>query len=134
MVVCAGLKGLPKSITTTWESATVQACILHLIRNTLGYGPKRGSDALARDLRPIRTVVKKKDAAARFEEFTETWGQRHPAIMALWRSSCNESIPFLDYDVDLRRIICSTNALESLTAATGVRSVPVGASPPSRRR
>jgi putative transposase len=116
MVVCDGLKGLPESITTTWEYATVQACILHLIRNTFRYASKRDWDALARDLKPIYTAVNEKDAAARFEEFTETWGQQYPAIIALWRSAWSEFIPFLDYDVEIRRIICSTNAIESLNA------------------
>ena len=73
MVVCDGLKGLPESITATWEYATVQACILHLIRNTFRFASKRDWDALARDLKPIYTAVNEKDAAARFEEFTETW-------------------------------------------------------------
>jgi putative transposase len=116
MVVCDGLKGLPESITTTWEYATVQACILHLIRNTFRYASKRDWDALARDLKPIYTAVNEKDAAARFEEFTETWGQQYPAIIALWRSAWSEFIPFLNYDVEIRRIICSTNAIESLNA------------------
>lgn len=92
MVVCDGLKGLPESITTTWEYATVQACILHLIRNTFRYASKRDWDALARDLNPIYTAVNETDAAARFEDFTETWGQQYPAIIALWQSAWSESI------------------------------------------
>jgi putative transposase len=116
MVVCDGLKGLPDSITTTWEYATVQACILHLIRNTFRYASKRDWDALARDLKPIYTAVNETDAAARFDEFTDTWGQQYPAIIALWRSAWSEFIPFLDYDVEIRKVICSTNAIESLNA------------------
>ena len=116
MVVCDGLKGLPESITTTWEYATVQACILHLIRNTFRYASRRDWDAIARDLKPIYTAVNETDAAARFEEFTDTWGAQYPAIIALWRSAWSEFIPFLDYDVEIRRIICSTNAIESLNA------------------
>jgi transposase-like protein len=55
-------------------------------------------------------------AAARFEEFAETWGGQYPAVIKLWRSAWSEFIPFLDYDVEIRRIICSTNAIESLNA------------------
>ena len=116
MVVCDGLKGLSDSITTTWEYAVVQTCILHLIRNTFRYASKRDWDALARDLKPIYTAVNEPDAAARFDEFTETWGQQYPAIVKLWRSAWSEFVPFLDYDVEIRRVICSTNAIESLNA------------------
>jgi putative transposase len=116
MVVCDGLKGLSDSITTTWEYAVVQTCILHLIRNTFRYASKKYWDALARDLKPIYTAVNEADPAARFEEFTETWGQQYPAIIQLWRTAWSEFIPFLDYDVEIRRVICSTNAIESLNA------------------
>jgi putative transposase len=116
MVVCDGLKGLSDSITTTWEYAVVQTCILHLIRNTFRYASKKYWDALARDLKPIYTAVNEADAATRFEEFTETWGQQYPAIIQLWRTAWSEFIPLLDYDVEIRRVICSTNAIESLNA------------------
>jgi transposase-like protein len=116
MVVCDGLKGLPESITTTWSLATVQACILHLIRNTFRYASRKDWDELARDLRPVYTAVNAEVAAARFEELADKWGARYPAIVTLWRSAWEEFIPFLDYDVEIRRIICSTNAIESLNA------------------
>lgn len=116
MVVCDGLKGLPESITTAWPYATVQACILHLIRNTFRYASRKDWDELARDLRPIYTAVNAEAARARFEEFAEKWAARYPAITGLWASAWEEFIPFLDYDVEIRRIICSTNAIESLNA------------------
>jgi transposase-like protein len=116
IVVCDGLKGLPESITTTWSFAQVQACILHLIRNTFRYASRKDWDALARDLRPIYTAPNAEMAALRFEEFAATWGARYPAIIKLWRSAWEEFIPFLDYDVEIRKIICSTNAIESLNA------------------
>jgi putative transposase len=116
IVVCDGLKGLPESITTTWSFAQVQACILHLIRNTFRYASRKDWDALARDLRPIYTALNAEMAALRFEEFAATWGARYPAIIKLWRSAWEEFIPFLDYDVEIRKIICSTNAIESLNA------------------
>ena len=116
IVVCDGLKGLPESITTTWSFAQVQACILHLIRNTFRYASRKDYDALARDLRPLYTAPNAEMAALRFEEFAATWGARYPAILKLWRSAWEEFIPFLDYDVEIRKIICSTNAIESLNA------------------
>ncbi len=116
MVVCDGLKGLPESITTTWQYATVQACILHLIRNTFRYASRKDWDELARDLRPVYTAVNAEIAAVRFDELADKWGTRYPAIVTLWRSAWEEFIPFLDYDVEIRKIICSTNAIESLNA------------------
>jgi len=95
---------------------TAGVCILHLIRNTFRYASRRDWDAMAKDLRPVYTAPTETAAAARFEEFTERWGARYPAIVRLWRSAWAEFIPFLDYDVEIRRIICSTNAIESLNA------------------
>jgi putative transposase len=116
IVVCDGLKGLPESINTTWKFAQVQACILHLIRNTFRYASRRDWDELARDLKPIYTAVNADMAAVRFDEFADKWGARYPAIIGLWRSAWEEFIVFLDYDVEIRQVICSTNAIESLNA------------------
>jgi putative transposase len=116
IVVCDGLKGLPDSIATTWSYAQVQACILHLIRNTFRYASRRDWDELSRDLRPVYTAATADAAAARFDELAAKWGGRYPAIIALWRNAWTEFIPFLDYDVEIRKVICSTNAIESLNA------------------
>lgn len=116
MLVCDGLKGLPDSVTTTWPLATVQACLLHLIRNTFRYASRRDWDALGKQLRPIYTAPTAAAAADRFAEFADRWGPAYPAIIKLWRAAWDEFIPFLDYDVEIRRIICSTNAIESLNA------------------
>jgi putative transposase len=116
IAVCDGLKGLPDSITTAWPLATVQACIIHLIRNTFRYASRKDWDQLSKDLRPVYTAPAEAAAVARFAEFTETWGSQYPAIIGLWRSAWAEFVPFLDYDVEIRRIICSTNAIESLNA------------------
>ena len=116
IVVCDGLKGLPESITTTWQYAQVQACILHLIRNTFRYASKRDWEAIARDLKPVYTAANEAAAKTRFDEFAEVWADRYPAIIKLWTSAWSEFVPFLDYDVEIRRVICSTNAIESLNA------------------
>ena len=116
IVVCDGLKGLPESINTTWNYAQVQACILHLLRNTFRYASRRDWDELARDLKPVYTAPNAEMAAARFEEFADKWTSRYPAVVNLWRAACQEFIVFLDYDVEIRKIICSTNAIESLNA------------------
>jgi transposase-like protein len=116
IVVCDGLKGLPDAVTATWELATVQACIIHLVRNTFRYASRKDWDAMAKDLRPVYTAPTEPAAAERFEDFAATWGPQYPAVVRLWRAAWSEFIPFLDYDVEIRRIICSTNAIESLNA------------------
>ena len=68
------------------------------------------------DLRPVYTAATEAQARLRFEEFAEKWGRPYPAITKLWESAWSEFVPFLDYDVEIRKIICSTNAIESLNA------------------
>jgi putative transposase len=116
IAVCDGLKGLPEAITTTWELATVQACVIHLIRNTFRFPSRRYWDEMSRDLRPVYTAPSEAVARERFMEFDAKWGKQYPAISKLWENAWSEFIPFLDYDVEIRRVICSTNAIESLNA------------------
>jgi len=116
IAVCDGLKGLPDAITTVWEKTQVQTCVIHLIRNTFRYAARQDWDAIAKDLRPIYTAVTDTVAAERLEDFAEHWGAKYPAAVKLWRSAWEEFIPFLDYDVEIRKIICTTNAIESLNA------------------
>jgi len=99
IVVCDGLKGLPDAVTTTWPLATVQACVLPLVRNTFRYAARQDFDALARQLRGVYTAPTAAAAAARFDEVAEAWGGKYPAVVRLWRSAWEEFIPFLDYDV-----------------------------------
>ena len=116
IVVCDGLKGLPEAITTTWELATVQTCIIHLVRNTFKFASRKYWDQIARDLRPVYTAPTEAAARERFEEFATKWDAQYPAIRGLWERAWDQFIPFLDYDVEIRRVICSTNAIESLNA------------------
>jgi putative transposase len=115
-LVCDGLKGLPEVVTNVWPLTTVQTCIIHLIRNTFRLASKKDWDALKRDVKPIYTAVNAAAARAAFEELTERWGRKYGAIVRLWENAWEEFIPFLDYDVEIRRVICSTNAIESLNA------------------
>ena len=88
----------------------------HLIRGSFRYASRRYRDQLARDLKPIYTAPTVAAAEAALDTLDDEWGQRCPAIIRLWRKAWNEFIPFLDYDVEIRRVICSTNAIESLNA------------------
>ncbi|WP_374693827.1 IS256 family transposase [Gordonia rubripertincta] len=116
IVVCDGLKGLPEAINTVWELAVVQTCIIHLIRNTFRFASRKYWDAMARDLKPVYTAPSESAAKERFAEFTQKWGQQYPAIIKMWDNAWSEFVPFLDYDVEIRRVICSTNAIESVNA------------------
>jgi len=115
-VVCDGLKGLPEVVTNVWPQATVQTCIIHLLRNTFRLTSRKYWDELKRDLKPIYTAVNAQAARAAFDDLTEKWGKTYPAVVRLWENAWEEFIPFLDYDVEIRRVLCSTNAIESLNA------------------
>ena len=115
-LVCDGLKGLPDVVANVWPLTTVQTCIIHLIRNTFKLASKKDWDALKRDVKPIYTAPNPNAARAALEELTEKWGTKYGAIIRLWESAWEEFIPFLDYDIEIRKVICSTNAIESLNA------------------
>ncbi|MEU7591422.1 IS256 family transposase [Micromonospora sp. NPDC049230] len=115
-LVCDGLKGLPEVVTNVWPRTVVQTCIIHLIRNTFRLTSRRYWDELKRDIKPIYTAVNAAAARAAFEDLAEKWGGRYPAVIRLWDNAWAEFIPFLDYDLEIRTVICSTNAIESLNA------------------
>jgi transposase-like protein len=116
IAVCDGLKGLPEAITTTWEHTVVQQCVVHLIRNSFRYAGRQHRDQIARALKPIYTAPSEAAAKERFVEFTDQWGQRYPAIVRLWENAWAEFVPFLEYDVEIRKVICTTNSIESINA------------------
>ena len=115
-LVCDGLKGLPEVVTNVWPQTVVQTCIIHLIRNTFRLTSKRDWDEIKRDIKPIYTAVNATAARAAFDALADKWGDRYGAVIRLWDNAWSEFIPFLDYDVEIRQVICSTNAIESLNA------------------
>ena len=115
-LVCDGLKGLPEVVANVWPYAIVQTCIIHLIRNTFRLTSRGDSDAIKRDILPIYTAATAEAAAVALDELEEKWGGKYRAMIRLWRNAWNEFIPFLDYDVEIRKVLCSTNAIESLNA------------------
>jgi putative transposase len=115
-VVCDGLKGLPEVVGNVWPQAIVQTCVIHLIRNTFRLASRKDWDALKRGIKPIYTAVNAEAARAALDDLAGEWGQRYPAIIRLWNNAWEEFVPFLDYDVEIRQVLCSTNAIESLNA------------------
>jgi putative transposase len=115
-VVCDGLKGLPDSVGAVFPAAIVQTCVIHLIRGTFRYASRRYWDELSKDLKPIYQAPTAQAAAAALDALEDKWGARYPAMIQLWRNAWSEFIPFLDYDVEIRRVLYSTNAIESLNA------------------
>ncbi|MEV4250860.1 IS256 family transposase [Streptosporangium canum] len=116
MVVCDGLKGLPQAIEQVWPRAVVQTCVVHLLRASFRYGARQHWDAIAKALRPIYSAPTEAAALERFYEFAEAWGGKYPAIVKLWTDAWAEFVPFLNFDAEIRRVICSTNAIESVNA------------------
>ncbi len=115
-LVCDGLKGLPDSVTAVFPMATVQTCIIHLIRNTFRYASRKYWDQISRDLKPVYSAPTIAAAETARDEFLDSWGRAYPAIRTLWMNAWAEFVPFLDYDLEIRRVLCSTNAIESLNA------------------
>jgi putative transposase len=115
-LVCDGLKGLPEVVSNVWPLTMVQTCIIHLLRNTFRLASKKDWDALKRDVAPVYTAPNAAAARVALDDMTERWGRKYAAITRLWENAWTEFIPFLDYDVEIRKVICSTNAIESLNA------------------
>jgi transposase-like protein len=88
-----------------------QACVVHLLRNSFRYAGRQHWDAIAKGLRPVYTAPTEAAAMERFIEFTEAWGQRYPAIVRLWEQAWAEFVPFLAFDAEIRKVVCSTDEI-----------------------
>jgi putative transposase len=116
MVVCDGLKGLPDAIEAVWPQAITQTCVVHLMRASFRYAARQDWDKISRALKPVYTAPTEDAATERFLEFSDTWGKKYPAIVKLWENAWAEFVPFLQFDTEIRRVICTTNAIESVNA------------------
>jgi putative transposase len=116
IVVCDGLKHLPDAIGQVWPQAVVQTCLIHLLRNSFKYASKADWPAIAKELKPVYTAVNEQAALDAFAELSGKWERKYPAIVRLWTNAWAEFTPFLQFDIEIRKIVCSTNAIESLNA------------------
>lgn len=114
IAVVDGLKGFPEAITAAFPDATVQTCIVHLVRHSLNFCSWKDRKAVAADLRRIYQAATAELAADELDAFEEKWVKKYPSIAPAWRRAWQEVIPFFAFDPAIRKIIYTTNAIESL--------------------
>jgi len=117
IAVVDGLKGFPEAITSVFPKTVVQTCIVHLIRYSLQFASWKERWKIAAALKPIYQAESAAVARERLEDFAcDRWGQKYPAIAQSWRRNWEQVIPFFAFAPELRKIIYTTNAIESLNA------------------
>ncbi len=117
LIACVdGLKGLPEAIESVFPHAEVQLCIVHMVRNSLKFVSYKDRKKIASHLKTIYRAATVQEAEAALDEFSETWDGKYPLISKSWRSNWPRVIPFFDYPDDIRKVIYTTNAIESLNS------------------
>lgn len=117
IAVTDGLKGLPEALETVFPATTLQTCIVHLIRNSLDYASWKDRKGLAAALKPIYQAVNEATASAALDTFEAgPWGAKFPTVTASWRRNWSRIIPFFAFPPEIRRVIYTTNAIESINA------------------
>jgi putative transposase len=115
LICCVdGLKGFPEAIEAIFPATTVQTCIVHLIRHSLKYVPRRQYDQVAKDLKPIYTATDVDAAHQALERFDQKWGAQLPPVVKAWRENWEYVIPFMAFPPDVRRVVYTTNPIEAL--------------------
>jgi putative transposase len=115
LIACVdGLKGFPEAIEAVFPATTVQTCIVHLIRHSLKYVPRKQYEQVTKDLRPIYTAIDADQAMHALEAFEEKWGKQIPVIGQAWRNAWEHVTPFMAFEPEVRRVIYTTNAIEAL--------------------
>jgi len=114
-LLCAdGLKGLPEAVEAVYPKTIFQTCIVHMTRNSLNYVPWQDKKEVANDLKKIYQANTEVLAQHALDDFELVWGEKYPAIIKSWRSNWSKIIPFFDYPQDIRKVIYTTNSIESL--------------------
>ena len=117
IAVTDGLKGMPEALGTVFPATTLQTCIVHLIRNSLDYASWKDRKALAAAIKPIYTAPSAEAAQAELDAFEQgDWGKKFPTVVASWRRAWDRVIPFFAFPPEVRRVIYTTNAIESVNA------------------
>jgi putative transposase len=117
LIACVdGLKGFPQALESVFPKTTVQTCIVHMIRSSTHFVSYKDRKQVAIDLKPIYTAVDRDAAESSLNDFDKKWGRQYPMVTQAWRSSWERVVPFLDFPPALRRILYTTNAIESFNA------------------
>lgn len=117
IAVTDGLKGMPEALGAVFPATTLQTCIVHLIRNSLDYATWKDRKALAAAIRPIYTAPNAEAALAELDALERgPWGKKFPTVVAAWRRAWSHVIPFFAFPPQIRRVIYTTNAIESINA------------------
>ena len=115
IVCCDGLTGFPEAVEATWPRSLVQTCVVHLIRASMRFVSYQDRKAVAAMLRPIYTAPSEDAALMALAAFADSpWGKRYPATVATWENAWDRFIPFLAFGPALRKVIYTTNSIESL--------------------
>ena len=113
-VCCDGLTGLPDAIEVTWPKAIVQTCVIHLIRAPVKYVSWNERKKVAAALRPVCTAVNKAAVGAALDNLRAGFGKKYPGLLACWDRAWDQFIPFLESGTSIRKVIYTTNAIESI--------------------
>jgi putative transposase len=111
---CDGLSGLPEAITTAFPDTVVQTCVVHVIRNAMKFVSYSDRKKVAAGMRTVYTAPTLEAAELAFAGFEAEFGEQYPGAIDVWRRAWNDFVPFLDYPPELRRIVYTTNAIESI--------------------
>ena len=114
IAVVDGLKGFPEAITAAFPETTVQTCVVHLVRHSLNFCSWKDRKAVAAKLREVYVAETAEAARDALEAFDADWGRQYPSIAQAWRRAWQEVIPFFAFSPEIRRVIYTTNAIESL--------------------
>ncbi len=109
-----GLKGFPEAIEAVYPQAQVQLCIVHLVRQSLNYAAYKQRRAIAADLKPIYGAATAEQARLELDAFAAKWDSTHPTISQVWRRNWERITPFFAFPAEIRKVIYTTNAVESL--------------------
>lgn len=111
---CDGLSGLPEAITSVFPDTIVQTCVVHVIRNAMRFVSYRDRKQIVASMKSIYTAPTVEAAEVALKDLDTQWGRQYPGVIDVWRRAWNEFVPFLDYPTELRRVVYTTNAIESI--------------------
>jgi len=115
IVACDGLSGLPEAIASVWPQVVVQTCVVHLIRNSMRYASWKDRKSIAAGSKPIYTAATVEAAKQALQDFAASdVGQGSPAVVDAWRRAWNEFVFFMEMPPEIRKVVYTTNAIESI--------------------